>query len=86
MAVLHTTHYMEGAERLCDRVGIIDAARIRAEGTRRELVRLVGGQEGVEGEAGGDLHAAAVAAAEVELRTPDLEHVILHLIGKALRD
>jgi len=41
-AVLYTTHYMEEAERLCDRVGIIDGGKIRAEGTRRELVDLVG--------------------------------------------
>jgi ABC-2 type transport system ATP-binding protein len=41
-AVLYTTHYMEEAERLCDRVAIIDGGKIRAEGTRRELVELVG--------------------------------------------
>ena len=38
MAVLYTTHYMEEAERLCDRVAIIDEGKIQAEGTRRELV------------------------------------------------
>jgi ABC-2 type transport system ATP-binding protein len=42
MAVLYTTHYMEEAERLCDRVGIIDLGELKAEGTRRELVGLVG--------------------------------------------
>ena len=42
LAVLYTTHYMEKAERLCDRVGIIDQGEIKAEGTRRELVRMVG--------------------------------------------
>ncbi|MFN2319687.1 MAG: ABC transporter ATP-binding protein [Dermatophilaceae bacterium] len=42
MAVLYTTHYMEEAERLCDRVGIIDSGRLQAEGTRDELVRLTG--------------------------------------------
>ena len=41
-AVLYTTHYMEEAERLCDRVAIIDGGKIRAEGTRRELVELIG--------------------------------------------
>ncbi|MEX0869182.1 MAG: ABC transporter ATP-binding protein, partial [Nitriliruptoraceae bacterium] len=34
MAVVYTTHYMEEAERLCDRIGIIDQGRIVAEGTR----------------------------------------------------
>jgi ABC-2 type transport system ATP-binding protein len=47
MAVLYTTHYMEEAERLCDRVGIIDEGRIQAEGTRRELVALVVEQDRV---------------------------------------
>ncbi|NUT96151.1 MAG: ABC transporter ATP-binding protein [Saccharothrix sp.] len=42
MAILYTTHYMEEAERLCDRVGVIDAGRLVAEGTRRELVAQVG--------------------------------------------
>ncbi|NNN20707.1 MAG: ABC transporter ATP-binding protein [Acidimicrobiales bacterium] len=42
MAVLYTTHYMEEAERLCDRVGIIDKGQIVAEGTRRELVEQLG--------------------------------------------
>ena len=42
MSILYTTHYMEEAERLCDRIGVIDAGHILAEGTRRELVALVG--------------------------------------------
>ncbi len=48
MAVLYTTHYMEEAERLCDRIGIIDEGRIKAEGTRRQLVALVGQKDRVE--------------------------------------
>jgi ABC-2 type transport system ATP-binding protein len=47
MAVLYTTHYMEEAERLCDRVGIIDQGQIKAEGTRRELVQMVGQKDRV---------------------------------------
>ncbi len=42
LSVLYTTHYMEEAERLCDRVAIIDEGRIVTEGTRRELTALVG--------------------------------------------
>ena len=42
MALLYTTHYMEEAERLCDRVGILDDGRLIAEGTRRELVGRIG--------------------------------------------
>jgi ABC-2 type transport system ATP-binding protein len=42
MAVLYTTHYMEEAERLCDRVGIVDLGELKAEGSRAALVALVG--------------------------------------------
>ena len=42
LSVLYTTHYMEEADRLCDRVGIIDEGRLVAEGTRRELIDRVG--------------------------------------------
>jgi ABC-2 type transport system ATP-binding protein len=41
-AVLYTTHYLEEAETLCDRVGIVDHGCILAEGTVPELRRLVG--------------------------------------------
>jgi ABC-2 type transport system ATP-binding protein len=43
MSVLYTTHYMEEAERLCDRIAIIDHGRIIAEGTNEELVRAAFG-------------------------------------------
>lgn len=36
-AVLYTTHYMQEAERLCDRVGIIDQGKIIAQGSVAEL-------------------------------------------------
>jgi ABC-2 type transport system ATP-binding protein len=61
MAVLYTTHYMEEAERLCDRIGIIDHGRIVAEGTRRELVELVGEHDRVKLKATGDLSHARSA-------------------------
>lgn len=65
MAVLYTTHYMEEAERLCDRVAIIDEGRIQAEGTRRELVSMVGEKDRVSISASGDLPAAAEAVRDV---------------------
>ncbi len=65
MAVLYTTHYMEEAERLCDRVAIIDRGVIQAEGTRRELVSLVGEKDRVVITGGGDLVSAAEAASRV---------------------
>jgi ABC-2 type transport system ATP-binding protein len=39
VSVIYTTHYMEEAERLCDRVAIIDHGKIIALGTQAELVR-----------------------------------------------
>jgi ABC-2 type transport system ATP-binding protein len=53
MAVLYTTHYMSEAERLCDRIGIIDAGRLIAEGTREELVAGLGQATAVLIRAGG---------------------------------
>ena len=71
IAVLYTTHYMEEAERLCDRVGIIDEGRLVAEGTRRELVAGIGQRDrlriGVTGDATGlaEKCSALDAGAEV---------------------
>jgi ABC-2 type transport system ATP-binding protein len=59
LAVLYTTHYMEEAERLCDRIAIVDQGRIVAEGTRRELIAHVGEQDLVRLEVTGDLADAA---------------------------
>ena len=42
MTVLYTTHYMEEAEELSDRVGIIDHGKLIALGTQRELTKMVG--------------------------------------------
>ncbi len=66
MSVLYTTHYMEEAERVCDRVGIIDEGRLVAEGTRRELVAIVGQKDRIHLAAEGDLAAAAAAAHQME--------------------
>jgi len=37
MTIIYTTHYMEEAERLCDRIGIIDKGEIIVQGTLQEL-------------------------------------------------
>ncbi len=46
--VLLTTHYMEEAERLCDRVAIIDHGRIIALGSPRDLITSTGGDHVIE--------------------------------------
>ncbi len=63
LAVLYTTHYMEEAERLCDRVGIIDHGKLIAEGTRRDLVGMVGEFDRVALAAAGDVPGAVAALA-----------------------
>ncbi|MET0567091.1 MAG: ABC transporter ATP-binding protein [Acidimicrobiia bacterium] len=65
IAVLYTTHYMEEAERLCDRVAIIDEGVVKAEGTRRELVSLVGEKDRIRVTVGGDLVEVARVVAEL---------------------
>jgi ABC-2 type transport system ATP-binding protein len=65
MAVLYTTHYMEEAQRLCDRVGIIDAGALVAQGTQRELTAVVGECDTVRLTAAGDLDGAARALAAI---------------------
>ncbi|HEX5590773.1 MAG TPA: ABC transporter ATP-binding protein [Candidatus Limnocylindrales bacterium] len=66
MGILYTTHYMEEAERLCDRIGIIDEGRIVAEGTRRELVDLVGGVDRVSLSIAGDGRGVAAEIGRIE--------------------
>ena len=47
IAVLYTTHYMEEAAKLCDRIGIIDDGRLIAEGTADSLIGVHGGRDKV---------------------------------------
>lgn len=70
LTILYSTHYMEEAERLCDRVAIIDAGRILAAGTVPRLV-----------EAHGDVEPVIQL-----VEPPQLESVFLTLTGRSLRD
>lgn len=44
-AILYTTHYLEEAETLCSRIGIIDHGKLLAEGTLPELQKRLGGDQ-----------------------------------------
>ena len=55
--VVLTTHYMEEAEQLCDRVAIVDHGRLLALGTPEELERAVGATAEVRIQATGDSDA-----------------------------
>ena len=81
MAVLYTTHYMEEADRICDRVGIIDRGRLIAEGTKRELVSRLGEKDRIDLVASGDLEALAevcrsVPGVETAAVADDRVHVV----------
>ena len=70
-SLVYTTHYMEEAERLCNRVAIIDHGKIIAAGTKDELVRATVGEK------------REVVMVE---KVPTLESVFLHLTGRELRE
>ncbi|MBO0708244.1 MAG: ABC transporter ATP-binding protein [Candidatus Dormibacteraeota bacterium] len=53
--LLLTTHYMDEAEQLCDRLVVMDKARIVAEGTPQQLIRDYSSREVVELRLGGEL-------------------------------
>ncbi len=46
--ILMTTHYMDEAERLCDRIAVVDQGKVIALGTPRELIAKIGGEHLVE--------------------------------------
>jgi ABC-2 type transport system ATP-binding protein len=98
--VLYTTHYMEEASRLCDRVGIIDRGRLLALDTVDGLIRAHGGMPTLVVRSGGEEIAVTTSNPVAELSKiassravddfhvarADLEQVFLNLTGRTLRD
>lgn len=98
--IVYTTHYMEEAERLCDRVGIMDHGRMLALDTVEALIAAHGGKTVITAEAGDGeirietddpldelgkiLRRGRVMGLRVD--RPDLEGVFLNLTGRHLRD
>ncbi len=85
MSVLYTTHYMEEAERLCDRVGIIDNGLLVAEGSRRDLVDGIGQNDTVHVSGTGDLRSAteALRSAEGVVQAAEAHGVITVMVDRA---
>jgi ABC-2 type transport system ATP-binding protein len=98
--ILYTTHYMEEAQRLCDRVAIIDQGRLHALDTVPKLIAehrrtsaLVLQRDGQESRVETDDPVAELTRMAAHgglppfrLEQPDLEAVFLNLTGRTLRD
>jgi len=67
--IILTTHYMEEAERLCDRVAIMDHGKVIALGTPQQLIATVGGEDIVEFAVGSDGTGAGHAPVDGSLLT-----------------
>ena len=98
MTVLYTTHYMEEAQELSDRVGIIDHGELIALGTQKELTQQVGQTETLILHVGEnddsqvlatsikgvkDVIEATATDHEVSIITPDAEEVLASVVSKA---
>jgi ABC-2 type transport system ATP-binding protein len=98
MTVLYTTHYMEEAQELSDRVGIIDHGELIALGTQKELTQQVGETETLILHIGENDDPAALAGSlkgikdvleanatdhEVSIITPEAEEVLAPVVSKA---
>ncbi len=96
--VLYTTHYMEEAQELSDRIGIIDHGKLIALGTLEELIQLVGENETLifrlAQEAGGealavrageapDVAQATCSGDEVVVNAKSAESVLPYVVGAA---
>jgi ABC-2 type transport system ATP-binding protein len=74
---------MEEAERLCDRVGIIDHGQLVAEGTRRELVARVGQKDRITLSANGSLEAFAQACRSLSgIERVDVTGSTVHILAQ----
>jgi len=58
--ILLTTHYMDEAERLCERVAIMDHGKVIARGTPRELIASIGAEHVVEVSTAGEPDVSAI--------------------------
>ncbi|HEU0265996.1 MAG TPA: ABC transporter ATP-binding protein [Candidatus Saccharimonadaceae bacterium] len=71
VSIIITTHYMDEAEILCDRIAVMDEGKIIAEGTPKQLIKALIGRGFTK---------------KQHVEQANLEDVFIDLTGKALRD
>lgn len=98
--IVYTTHYMEEAVRLCDRIAIVDQGKLLALGTLDELLTTHAGPPVlVAATSDGEVRtptarplealtalAASTTVTDFRVDRPTLEDVFLSLTGRSLRD
>lgn len=85
--ILYATHYMEEAQRLCDRVAILDRGKILALDRVDTLIEKHGGPSMLEAEIDGKkVRFEGRRIRSVKVNQPDLETAFLALTGRRLRD
>lgn len=98
--IVYTTHYMEEAQRLCDRVGILDHGKLLALGNVDDLIAEYGGSSVVIAETNeGEIRVETDdpltelttlqkggSLKQFRVESPNLEGVFLNLTGRRLRD
>jgi len=98
--IVYTTHYMEEAQRLCDRVGIMDRGKLLAMDSVRSLIAAHGGRSTVIAtREDGDVKVEtddplgellrlreSGGMSDFRVESPNLEGVFLNLTGRHLRD
>jgi ABC-2 type transport system ATP-binding protein len=97
--IILTTHYMEEAETLCDRVSVVDRGRVIATGTPAELIATLGADHVVEVTVAGDVPESLpagltrlagvrdvrAAAGTLSLVTSDVQGTVPGLLGELQR-
>ena len=84
LTVLYTTHYMEEAEELSDRIGIIDHGQLIAMGTQQELTQTVGQFDTIVAQMEGEMETSALLAGVSQLPgVHKADGTVAHLIVQA---
>lgn len=85
MTVIYTTHYLEEAEQLCDRIGVIDQGKMVAVGDKEDLISQIGDTDSIRFqladshraeflqafESRGDCVEVGLRRGKIQVRTPD---------------